>query len=73
MSRKTFFFLGAVVSEGDGHKRITKADGGVIIGGTQDEHEAHVERCLKANEVIRKNIDKDPKYIRAKINEVMGD
>lgn len=77
MSRKSFFFMGGVISEGDGHKRVTrinnKTEEGVIVGGTQDEHDAHVERCMKANEVIRKNLDRDPDYIKSKVDEVLRD
>jgi len=39
--------------DSDGHKRITKGDNFMLIGGTQDTHELMTEKAIKINEKLK--------------------
>ena len=50
--RKTI--LGACLSPGDGHTRITRGEGVCIIGGDQDSHAKAVEVAIKTHEHLER-------------------
>ena len=39
--------------DSDGHKRITKGDNFLLIGGTQETHEVMTEKTIKLNEKLK--------------------
>ena len=46
--------VGAVFSEGDGHKRITRSKDYLVVGGTKEEHEEVHEKVAKVSEEVKK-------------------
>jgi hypothetical protein len=39
--------------DSDGHKRITTGENFALVGGTQDTHEAMIEKAIKINEKLK--------------------
>jgi hypothetical protein len=39
--------------DSDGHKRITKGDNFLLVGGTQETHEVMTEKTIKLNEKLK--------------------
>ena len=39
--------------DSDGHKRITKGDNFLLLGGTQETHEVMTEKTIKINEKLK--------------------
>jgi hypothetical protein len=39
--------------DSDGHKRLTKGDNFLLVGGTQETHEVLTEKVIKVNEKLR--------------------
>ena len=39
--------------DSDGHKRITKGDNFLLVGGTKDTHEEMTEKAIKINEKLK--------------------
>jgi hypothetical protein len=39
--------------DSDGHKRITKGDNFLLVGGTQETHEVMTEKTIKINEKLK--------------------
>ncbi len=39
--------------DSDGHKRLTKGDNFMLVGGTQDTHEQMTEKAIKINEKLK--------------------
>ena len=39
--------------DSDGHKRVTKGDNFLLVGGTQDTHEEMTEKAIKINEKLK--------------------
>ena len=39
--------------DSDGHKRITKGDNFVLVGGTEETHAAMTEKAIKINEKLK--------------------
>ena len=42
-----------VALDSDGHKRITKGDNFLLVGGTQETHEVMTEKTIKLNEKLK--------------------
>ena len=38
--------------DSDGHKRVTKGDNFLLVGGSQDTHEQMTEKAIKINEKL---------------------
>ncbi len=52
--------LGLGLDNRDGHKRITKGDNFVLVGGSEETHEHMTETAIKVNEKLAargKNLD----------------
>jgi hypothetical protein len=52
--------LGIGLDNADGHRRITKGENFLLLGGSKDTHEEMREKALKLNEALkkrRKNFD----------------
>lgn len=49
--RKKAVILGLGL-DSDGHKRMTKGDNFVLVGGSQETHEVMTEKVIKLNEKI---------------------
>ena len=39
--------------DSDGHKRVTKGDNFLLVGGTKDTHEVMTEKAIKINEKLK--------------------
>ena len=39
--------------DSDGHKRVTKGDNFLLVGGSQDTHEQMTEKAIKINEKLK--------------------
>jgi hypothetical protein len=39
--------------DSDGHKRVTKGDNFLLVGGTKDTHEEMTEKAIKINEKLK--------------------
>lgn len=39
--------------DSDGHKRLTKGDNFLLVGGTQETHEVMTEKAIKINEKLK--------------------
>ena len=39
--------------DSDGHKRVTKGDNFLLVGGSKDTHEVMTEQAIKINEKLR--------------------
>ena len=39
--------------DSDGHKRVTKGDNFLLVGGTKDTHEVMTEQAIKINEKLK--------------------
>jgi hypothetical protein len=39
--------------DSDGHKRLTKGDNFLLVGGTQETHEVMTEKVIKVNERLK--------------------
>jgi hypothetical protein len=39
--------------DSDGHKRLTKGDNFLLVGGTKDTHEVMTEKAIKINEKLK--------------------
>jgi hypothetical protein len=39
--------------DSDGHKRMTKGDNFLLVGGTKDTHEQMTEKAIKINEKLK--------------------
>ena len=39
--------------DSDGHKRLTKGDNFLLVGGTQETHEVMTEKVIKVNEKLK--------------------
>ena len=39
--------------DSDGHKRVTKGDNFLLLGGTKDTHEEMTEKAVKINEKLK--------------------
>jgi hypothetical protein len=39
--------------DSDGHKRMTKGDNFLLVGGTQETHEVMTEKTIKINEKLK--------------------
>jgi hypothetical protein len=39
--------------DSDGHKRITRGDNFLLVGGTKDTHEQMTEKAIKINEKLK--------------------
>jgi hypothetical protein len=39
--------------DSDGHKRVTKGDNFLLVGGTKDTHEQMTEKAIKINEKLK--------------------
>ena len=40
--------------DSDGHKRVTKGDNFLLVGGSKDTHEDMTEKAIKINEKLKK-------------------
>ena len=55
MKRKSKkFMLGLGFDHRDGHKRITKGDNFILLGGSRITHEQMTEKAIKLNEHLKK-------------------
>ena len=46
--------LGVGLDSRDGHKRLTKSDNFLLIGGSKETHEEMIEKMMKFNEELQK-------------------
>ena len=63
MRRQQKKILLGIGMDGDGHKRITKGDRTLLIGGSKDTHEIMQEKAIKIHEALKrrgKNLDTVP-------------
>jgi len=51
--RKRKAALLGVGLDSDGHKRVTKGDNFLLVGGTQETHEVMTEKTIKLNEKLK--------------------
>jgi hypothetical protein len=51
--RKRKAALLGVGLDSDGHKRVTKGDNFLLVGGTQETHEVMTEKTIKFNEKLK--------------------
>jgi hypothetical protein len=49
---KSALLLGVGLDGDDGHKRVTRGRDFVLVGGSQETHEALQERAIKVNEEL---------------------
>jgi hypothetical protein len=50
--RRVLGFLGVGLDNKDGHKRLTRSDNFVLVGGSQETHENMQEIAIKFNEAL---------------------
>ncbi len=53
-SKKKAWLLGLGLDSKDGHKRLTKGDNFLLVGGSEETHESMTEGAIKFNEQLRK-------------------
>ncbi len=71
---KSFFFIGFTKPAEDGHKRVTKFQNGVAMGGTQEEHEKMQDSLAKFDSKVSKAITKHgDKLSQQHINDIMNE
>lgn len=51
---KKSLLLGLGLDNEDGHKRITKGDNFVLMGGSEETHEHMTEKAMKFNERLQR-------------------
>ncbi len=51
--KKRKVLLGVGFDHKDGHKRITKSDNFLLVGGSKETHEEMREKAIKLNEVLK--------------------
>jgi hypothetical protein len=56
--------------DSDGHKRITKGDNFMLVGGTQETHEQMTEKAIKINEKLRARGKQLEEVSHAEFNDI---
>jgi hypothetical protein len=56
--------------DSDGHKRITKGDNFMLVGGTQETHEQMTEKAIKINEKLKARGKQLEEVSHAEFNDI---
>ena len=56
--------------DSDGHKRITKGDNFLLVGGSQDTHEQMTEKAIKINEKLKARGKQLEEVSRAEFDDI---
>lgn len=68
--KKLALLLGLGLDNDDGHKRVTKGDNFVLLGGSKDTHEEMQDKALDFNSELHKRGRKLDEIDRDEFNEI---